>query len=147
PMAFVMPRNKHDGQSLDLADPKRRRRLAPGARDALFPHLLQARQIVESRTADYAQHRLGHFSLRVLFPDLHVDERPDPMTVVVIAHLLASRTCIDQPDRSLLADPERHAVGLEREDPIGMVNVFGLEIAGIAVHRHEADLYLCRFKK
>ena len=59
-MALVVARQEHHRQAGDLADAQRARRLAPGARDALLAHVLQARQIVDAGAADDAEDCFGH---------------------------------------------------------------------------------------
>src|SRR4051812_20717500 len=47
PMALVVARQEYDGQAGNLADAQRGGWLAPWARDALFAHVLESRQIVD----------------------------------------------------------------------------------------------------
>src|SRR6476469_7792777 len=76
--------------------------------------------------------------------DLHVEHSPDPTAAAVVTGLHAFCPRIGQPQRALLADSERHAVGLKRKNPVRAVDVLGREIAGVAVDRDEADLHLRR---
>ena len=64
-VALVVTRQKHHGQARDLADAQRRRRLAPGAFDALLAHVHEPGQIIDAGTADDAENGFGHleFSL------------------------------------------------------------------------------------
>src|SRR6476659_10303733 len=74
--------------------------------------------------------------------DLHVEHGPHPTAAAVVAGLPAFRPRVDQPERTLLADPERHAVGLEREDPVRAVDILRAKPTGEAVDRDESDLHL-----
>jgi hypothetical protein len=60
PMPFVVARQKHDRQPVDLAGQQRSRRLAPRAGDDFRLGLLQARQIVNARAADHPKNRFRH---------------------------------------------------------------------------------------
>ncbi len=60
PVALVVARQEHHGETCDLADAQRRRRLAPRAFDALLAHLFQPRQVVNAGPADDAEHGFGH---------------------------------------------------------------------------------------
>ena len=60
PVALVVARQEHDGEPVDAAHAERRRGLAPWAFDALLAHVLEARQIVDARTADDPQYRFRH---------------------------------------------------------------------------------------
>src|SRR5262249_58710506 len=59
-MTAVVAGEEYDRQARDLADAQRRRRLAPRARDALFAHALETRQIVDARSPDHPEHRFAH---------------------------------------------------------------------------------------
>ncbi len=65
PMALVVARQEHDRQARDLADPQRRRRLAPRALDPARARLLKTGQIVDPGTADDPEHGFGHRILRI----------------------------------------------------------------------------------
>jgi len=47
-VTLVVTRQEYDGKPIDVADPKRRRRLAPRAVDAPLAYVLQARQVVDA---------------------------------------------------------------------------------------------------
>ncbi len=48
PVPFIVTRQEHDRQGVDLADPERGRRLAPRTLDTLFAHILEAWQVVKT---------------------------------------------------------------------------------------------------
>src|SRR5262245_48068401 len=76
--------------------------------------------------------------------DLHVKHGPHPTAAAVVIRLFAFAPRVDQPQRTLLADPEWHAVGLEREDPIRAVDILRHEVTGEPVDRNKGDLHLRR---
>src|SRR5262245_48742930 len=58
---------------------------------------------------------------------------PYPVAMLGIAAIDLLRAALDEPDRPLLSDPERNAVGRERENTIGAVDILRRKPAGEAV--------------
>src|SRR3989304_10156899 len=54
-------------------------------------------------------------------PDLDIEYRPDPMAMMYVVRLEVRSARVEQPNRPLLPNAQRHAVGREREDPTGGV--------------------------
>jgi len=59
-VALAVPRQEDHRQAGDLPDAQRPGRLAPRALDRFRAYFFQVRKIVNARTADNAEHRLGH---------------------------------------------------------------------------------------
>src|SRR5262245_4610723 len=114
PVAVVVARHERDRQSVDVAEAKRRRWGAPRARDQLLAHILEARQVVETRAADYPKHRFDHASPvmpkmrasgrartagRNSFADIDIEHVPYPVPCLGSLPSTLLRAALDESDQ------------------------------------------------